>query len=75
MNPITPDSLWTVADVARFLKASTSWVYKAASRNALPCVRIGAMLRFDSAAIRRFVEQPSTDAPVIPMTPSESQRD
>lgn len=60
-----PDSLWTVDDVARFLRASPSWVYKAAARDAIPCVRIGAMLRFDPEALRRFVAQPPHVADVI----------
>lgn len=47
--------LWDVKDVARFLGASTSWVYKAAERNTIPAVRIGTMLRFEPKAIRDFV--------------------
>ena len=47
--------LWTVRDVARLLKASTSWVYKAAEKGELPCIRIGAMLRFEPAAIRAWL--------------------
>ncbi len=47
--------LWTVHDVARFLKASTSWTYKAAERGELPCIRIGAMLRFEPEAISAWV--------------------
>jgi excisionase family DNA binding protein len=49
------EPLWDVKDVARFLGASTSWVYKAAERSTLPAVRIGAMLRFEPKAIRDFV--------------------
>jgi len=48
-------ALWTVNDVARLLKASLSWVYKAAERGELPCIRIGAMLRFEPAAIRAWL--------------------
>jgi excisionase family DNA binding protein len=50
-----PDPLWTAADVARFLNASQSYVYKAAEAGRLPCIRIGAMLRFDPARIRQLV--------------------
>ena len=46
-------TLWDVRDVARFLKASVSWVYKAAERGELPCVRIGGLLRFDAQAVRK----------------------
>ena len=49
------ESLWTAADVARFLRASQSYVYKAAEAGRLPCIRIGAMLRFDPRAIQAFV--------------------
>ena len=45
-------TLWDVHDVAQYLKASVSWVYKAAERGELPCVRIGALLRFDARAVR-----------------------
>lgn len=50
-----PEALWKVADVARFLSMSTSWVYKEAEAGRLPCVRIGASLRFSPEVIRRFV--------------------
>jgi excisionase family DNA binding protein len=50
-----PDPLWTAADVARFLNASPSYVYKAAEAGKLPCVRIGAMLRFDPRTIQALV--------------------
>ena len=50
-----PDPLWTAADVARFLNASQSYVYKAAEAGRLPCIRIGSMLRFDPARIRELV--------------------
>lgn len=53
--PAAPDPLWTAADVARFLNASQSYVYKAAEAGRLPCLRIGAMLRFDPARIRALV--------------------
>jgi excisionase family DNA binding protein len=59
--PATPDPLWTAADVARFLNASQSYVYKAAEAGRLPCLRIGAMLRFDPAKIRAVVLGDATD--------------
>jgi excisionase family DNA binding protein len=49
--------LWKVSDVARELNMSPSWVYKEVEAGRLPCVRIGAALRFRPEAIRRFVEQ------------------
>jgi excisionase family DNA binding protein len=47
-------ALWDVRDVAQYLKASVSWVYKAVERGELPCVRIGGLLRFDARAVRAF---------------------
>lgn len=49
------EPLWSVKDVALYLRASKSWVYKAAERNAIPTVRIGSLLRFEPSAIREFV--------------------
>jgi excisionase family DNA binding protein len=47
-----PDEmLWTAREVATYLRASISWVYKAAERGELPCIRLGAMLRFNPSAI------------------------
>lgn len=65
----SPESLWTVRDVADYLKASTSFVYKAAERGEIPCRRIGAMLRFDPGEVRKWVAsggQPE-QARVLPM--------
>ena len=46
-----PEALWTVADVARFFRCSTSIVYKRVARGDLPCVRFGALVRFDPSTI------------------------
>jgi excisionase family DNA binding protein len=59
MNPFGVErrsqrTLWDVRDVAQYLKASVSWVYKAAERRELPCMRVGGLLRFDPAAVRAF---------------------
>jgi len=35
-------TLWDVRDVAEYLKASVSWVYKAAERGDLPCACVSA---------------------------------
>lgn len=59
--PDFPENLWTVEDVARFVKCSKSWVYKAAEAGDLPSVRVGSMLRFDPSAVKRFLMQ-SADA-------------
>lgn len=49
------EALWDVKDVARYLRASRSWVYKAAERGEIPAIRVGALLRFDPRAIRDHV--------------------
>ena len=53
----TPDhaaTLWTAADVARYLRTSVSFVYKVTEAGSLPCLRVGAMLRFDPETVRAF---------------------
>jgi excisionase family DNA binding protein len=59
MNPFGVErraqrTLWDVRDVAQYLKASVSWVYKAAERRELPSIRVGGLLRFDPGAVRAF---------------------
>lgn len=70
-QPLADDSLWDVKDIARVLKASTSWVYKAAERGELPCIRIGAMLRFEPAAIRAWLASHKS-GPALTVTPHQS---
>jgi len=60
------DGLWDVADVARFLRASRSWVYKAAESGQLPCLRVGAMLRFQPDDVRRAVGLKVAEPPPPP---------
>ena len=52
----SPDqqTLWDAQDVAQNLKVSRSWVYHRAEDGELPCLRIGALLRFDPKAIVAF---------------------
>ena len=66
------DQLWTVPDVAKFLRASTSWVYKAAERDQLPSIRIGAMLRFDPTAIRAWLNARKRGTAALTVTGNES---
>ncbi len=56
-GPVLPpdEMLWTAREVASYLRASVSWVYKAAERGELPCIRLGAMLRFDPSVIRAWL--------------------
>jgi excisionase family DNA binding protein len=60
------EPLWTVHEVSKYLRASTSWVYKAAERGDLPCVRLGALLRFSPSAIQEHVAKQRT-ANVVPL--------
>jgi len=46
--------LWTTTEVARYLKASRSWVYQATASGRLPSVRVGHLRRFDPAEIRAW---------------------
>ena len=54
-NDSAPE-LWTVKQVANFLKCSTSKVYKAAEAERIHCVRDGRNLRFRPDDIRAYVE-------------------
>jgi excisionase family DNA binding protein len=58
---MNPEPLWTWREVADYLRASRSWVYKAADAGTLPSLRIGGLLRFDPAMVRAFArgEQPA----------------
>jgi excisionase family DNA binding protein len=49
-------SLWTVAEVAAYLRVSRSWVYHRAAAGLLPCLHIGALLRFEPDAIRAYAQ-------------------
>lgn len=69
---ILPEHLWKVADVARFLRCSTSYVYKAVERGELPVIRFGAMVRFNPEAIRTFVQ--GQVAPVASVVPLRRER-
>jgi excisionase family DNA binding protein len=48
------ESLWTVKDVAAFLRCSTSLVYKKAEGGELPSVHVGSLLRFVPEAVRKW---------------------
>lgn len=51
------EPLIRVEDVARLLSISKSWVYKEAEAGRLPCLYVGAALRFRPEAIRKYIEQ------------------
>ncbi len=51
---VLSESLWTVGDVAAYLRASRSWVYHQAECGRLPSLRIGGLLRFSPIAVRKY---------------------
>lgn len=51
-----PEPLWTVDDVAAYLKVSPELVYKLRRLKRLPAVRVGALFRWRPAVVRSFVE-------------------
>jgi excisionase family DNA binding protein len=53
-RPLTDDRLWDADDVASFLNVSRSMVYKLEQAGELPCVRIGARVRFEPGTVRAF---------------------
>lgn len=63
-----PEPLWTVHDVAKYLSASTSYVYKCAERGVLPCRRLGALLRFVPAEVRHWAEGQTASVLMLPGT-------
>ncbi len=48
------DTLWTAVDVARYLRASRSWVYQRAEAGDLPSLQLGGLLRFEPEVVRAF---------------------
>jgi excisionase family DNA binding protein len=48
-------ALKDVAWVAAYLNVSKSWVYQAVASGVIPCVRIGALVRFDQGTIRSWL--------------------
>lgn len=58
MNPLeqqADDQLWTVAEVAAYLKTSRSWVYeKSKGADAIPTMKVGGLLRYEPAEVRAW---------------------
>ncbi|HYV49051.1 MAG TPA: helix-turn-helix domain-containing protein [Myxococcaceae bacterium] len=59
------EGLWDAQDVARYLKASRSWVYQKAEAGLLPSLRIGGLLRFNPEVVRAWAQ--GEPAPVVPL--------
>lgn len=60
--------LWTMKEVAAFLRVSRSWVYHQAEGGLIPCLRVGSLLRYDPEAIRRFARGEWKPANVIDLS-------
>ena len=54
-SPI-PEPLWTVREAAAFLRLGRNTVYEWAACGKLPSLRLGSRVRFEPAALRRWVE-------------------
>ncbi|MGC3998074.1 MAG: helix-turn-helix domain-containing protein [Anaeromyxobacter sp.] len=52
-----PQPLWTVKEVAERLQVSTDYIYAAASRGEIPCVRLGTSLRFHYSDVVTFLNR------------------
>mgnify|MGYP001569927594 CR=1 FL=1 len=73
-DELNDDTLWTVADVARFAKTSRSWVYQHAAAGTIPCLKVGGLLRFDPKALKKFfLSGGIAERKVIPINPKSSR--
>ena len=59
------ERLWDARDVARYLKASRSWVYQRAECGQVPYLRVGGLLRFEPTVIRAWARGEHPDAQVV----------
>ncbi|MBK6910966.1 MAG: helix-turn-helix domain-containing protein [bacterium] len=46
------ESLWTVDDVAAYLRVAVQSVYRWASQNKIPCRKVGGSLRFEPEEVK-----------------------
>ena len=61
-EPLEPQiqSLWNVRDLAAFLRTTPAAIYPLVQRNGIPHLKVGRNLRFDPAAIRRWLTSRSS---------------
>ena len=59
-------ALRDVSWLAEFLGVSKSWVYQATASGVIPCVRIGALVRFDAATIKAWVRGEAGKSVALP---------
>lgn len=71
---LTDETLWTAREVARYLRASRSWVYQKAEGGTLPSLHIGGLLRFDPVQVRAFAKGTHCKGAVVPLRGSQVVR-
>jgi excisionase family DNA binding protein len=49
--PVVPDTLWTVEDLAEYLKLQPETIRSMARRGELPAIKLGKVWRFQKTAI------------------------
>lgn len=73
--PPTPvERLLTVAEVQRLLQVSRSFVYEKVARGDIEHVRLGHKLRFETEAIKRYIEKNRSTAPRATVLPIAGAR-
>lgn len=68
-SPGNPLAVWTVDEVAEFLRVTTKTVYSLASRGEIASFRVGRVLRFRNIDVLQFAAGQAR-----PTTPPESGR-
>ncbi len=59
-DPAREDRLWTVKDVASYLRVSPSLIYMRAASGELPSKKVFGSLRFDPEEIKAYVRHCSS---------------
>ncbi len=68
-SPPADPPLLTAEELAAALRVSRSWVYEAARNGTIPCLRVGALKRFDLAEVKGALRgEPSAPARVVRLT-------
>ena len=49
------EPLWDANQAAKFMNVSRSWVYQRVEAGLLPHIRVGGLVRFDPAALKKFL--------------------
>jgi len=54
---ISHDGLWTVKELAQYLRMSERWIHERTRRDEIPCHRLGTALRFDPLEVHVWMLQ------------------